>query len=255
MIKFFRRIRQRLLSENKFSKYLFYAIGEIILVVIGILIALQINNWNESKKDRAFEVKMLKEVRSELIQDTIYFNLMKERVQAAIEGAQKMMVLYAEERPSPDSLTKYGRMMATDFKFIYHKGSYEAIKSTGIDKISNDSIRLSLTDMYDFKMPRAKIMLENTNATEISDMDYFNLFVDIEFLPLPNGKVVPKLNPKTNIGENKKIADIIFEKLAVNSNAVTRLDEITSSCENFLKLLDRELGTGILSNTYGDSEK
>lgn len=50
MIKFFRRIRQKLLSESKFSKYLLYAIGEIILVVIGILIALQINNWNEQRK-------------------------------------------------------------------------------------------------------------------------------------------------------------------------------------------------------------
>uniref|UniRef100_UPI0030DA5AE8 DUF6090 family protein n=1 Tax=uncultured Planktosalinus sp. TaxID=1810935 RepID=UPI0030DA5AE8 len=51
MIQFFRKIRQKLLSENKFSKYLIYAIGEIILVVIGILIALQINNWNEGRKD------------------------------------------------------------------------------------------------------------------------------------------------------------------------------------------------------------
>ena len=50
MIKFFRKIRERLLIENKFSKYVIYAIGEIVLVVIGILIALQINNWNENKK-------------------------------------------------------------------------------------------------------------------------------------------------------------------------------------------------------------
>lgn len=48
MIKFFRKIRQKMLTENKFSKYLIYAIGEIILVIIGILIALQINNANES---------------------------------------------------------------------------------------------------------------------------------------------------------------------------------------------------------------
>ena len=59
MIKFFRKIRQRLLSENKFSKYLIYAIGEIILVVIGILIALSINNWNENKKDRKLEKEFL----------------------------------------------------------------------------------------------------------------------------------------------------------------------------------------------------
>ncbi len=50
MINFFRKIRQRLLTENKFSKYLIYTIGEIVLVVIGILIALQINNWNEEQK-------------------------------------------------------------------------------------------------------------------------------------------------------------------------------------------------------------
>lgn len=52
MIKFFRKIRQRMFTENKFGKYLIYAIGEIILVVIGILIALQINNWNEGVKQR-----------------------------------------------------------------------------------------------------------------------------------------------------------------------------------------------------------
>ena len=52
MIKFFRKIRQKLLSENKFSKYLIYAIGEIILVVIGILIAVSINNANTYRKDR-----------------------------------------------------------------------------------------------------------------------------------------------------------------------------------------------------------
>ncbi len=50
MIKFFRRIRQNLIMENKTSKYFKYAIGEILLVVIGILIALQINNLNEAKK-------------------------------------------------------------------------------------------------------------------------------------------------------------------------------------------------------------
>jgi len=52
MIKFFRKIRQRLLTENKFSKYLVYALGEIVLVVIGIIIALQLNIWNESRKEQ-----------------------------------------------------------------------------------------------------------------------------------------------------------------------------------------------------------
>lgn len=50
MIKFFRKIRKQLLTENRFSRYFVYAIGEIVLVVIGILIALQLNNWNEIRQ-------------------------------------------------------------------------------------------------------------------------------------------------------------------------------------------------------------
>lgn len=57
MIKFFRKIRQKLLSENNFNKYLVYAIGEIVLVVIGILIALQINNWNQKRIQDLKETK------------------------------------------------------------------------------------------------------------------------------------------------------------------------------------------------------
>lgn len=65
MIKFFRKIRQRLINENRISKYLLYAIGEIILVVIGILIALQINNWNENRKSAKQENLYLKRLLSE----------------------------------------------------------------------------------------------------------------------------------------------------------------------------------------------
>ena len=60
MIRFFRQIRQRLLTENRFSKYLLYAIGEILLVVFGILIALQIDNWNDNVNRQTAEQKALK---------------------------------------------------------------------------------------------------------------------------------------------------------------------------------------------------
>lgn len=69
MIKFFRQIRFKLMSENKTSKYFKYAIGEIILVVIGILIALQINNWNEDRKNRSKEAKILRSLQSNLRTD------------------------------------------------------------------------------------------------------------------------------------------------------------------------------------------
>ena len=69
MINFFKKIRKKLLSKNKFSSYLIYAIGEIVLVVIGILIALQINNWNENKKKEQYELSLLKEMKKNLKAD------------------------------------------------------------------------------------------------------------------------------------------------------------------------------------------
>lgn len=69
MIKFFRRIRQQLLTENKFNKYLLYAIGEIVLVVIGILIALNLNNWNEQKKSEKKTELLFEDIMEELVLD------------------------------------------------------------------------------------------------------------------------------------------------------------------------------------------
>lgn len=66
MIKFFRKIRQNLISEGKTGKYLKYALGEIILVVIGILIALQINNWNISKSNLKESTEFVARLKAEV---------------------------------------------------------------------------------------------------------------------------------------------------------------------------------------------
>jgi len=67
MIRFLRKIRQTVIDDSKFGKYVLYALGEIILVVIGILIALQINNWNDNRKSRQKIDQILKKVREELV--------------------------------------------------------------------------------------------------------------------------------------------------------------------------------------------
>ena len=77
MIKFFRHIRKSFLMENKTGKYLKYAIGEIILVVIGILIALSITNWNENRKQNQKDIEFLNGLRSELIIDTTNLSIRK----------------------------------------------------------------------------------------------------------------------------------------------------------------------------------
>ena len=74
MIKFFRHIRRKLLEQNQMGKYFKYAIGEIILVVIGILIALQINNWNEKRKDEAKLQTILLKIKEDLKGDLLVVN-------------------------------------------------------------------------------------------------------------------------------------------------------------------------------------
>lgn len=74
MIKFFRKIRQNLLSEGKTRNYLKYAIGELILVVVGILIALSINNWNQNRTFKKELHQIIKEVHTDLNQDLLYLD-------------------------------------------------------------------------------------------------------------------------------------------------------------------------------------
>jgi hypothetical protein len=87
MIKFFRKIRQGLLTENKFNKYLIYAIGEIALVMIGILLALQVNNWNEEKKQLQITNSYLKNLHSDFKQNEDMMNSVFE----SLEGNKRAM--------------------------------------------------------------------------------------------------------------------------------------------------------------------
>ena len=79
MIKFFRHIRYNLMNQNKTAKYIKYAIGEIILVVIGILIAVQINNWNTDRLEKIEVANFLEQIETELESDIIHFICFKVR--------------------------------------------------------------------------------------------------------------------------------------------------------------------------------
>ena len=91
MIKFFRKIRQNLLSEGKTGKYLKYAFGEIILVVIGILIALQINNWNENKSNITQAKKHLETIKLNLQDDIIQAEKLLSETQTTIDYANDFL--------------------------------------------------------------------------------------------------------------------------------------------------------------------
>jgi hypothetical protein len=109
MIKFFRKIRQKMLIENKISKYLLYATGEIILVVIGILIALQINNWNENRKDRQQERVLLKQLQSEFQSNLDQLDQKIQLRKNMIKGAIKLLhyIDHTPEQRNQDSVLYY----------------------------------------------------------------------------------------------------------------------------------------------------
>ena len=104
MIKFFRKIRQKLLTENKFSKYLLYAIGEIVLVVIGILIALQINNWNENISNQLRFENILSELRDDLKTDIIN----SEKILNSNKKVDSLSRLILEQKISKDEYLEKG---------------------------------------------------------------------------------------------------------------------------------------------------
>ncbi|TBW28304.1 DUF6090 family protein [Gramella sp. KN1008] len=106
MIKFFRNIRHKLLRENRFTRYLIYAVGEIILVVIGILIALQINNWNEARKESMREKKLLSNLNEEFRDNLQDLDSIGTEVNKVIQSLEKVFGLFDQtpENVNNDSL-------------------------------------------------------------------------------------------------------------------------------------------------------
>jgi len=151
MLKFFRKIRQNLIAENKLRKYVVYAVGEIMLVVIGILIALQLNTLNENKKNRGYEREYLLRIKSDLNKDL-----------TELEGHFKSDTLKL------NSATFLGRLMHSDtietkpeiilnhffsnFRLNWFEGKnvvFDEMKSSGkISLIVSDSVRNKIQNYY-----------------------------------------------------------------------------------------------------------
>lgn len=155
MIKFFRHIRKRLISESKFSKYLLYAIGEIILVVIGILIALQINNWNEERKERHQESAILKQVHTDFLSNKLQLDSIKTSNQRSVDGCSKLIKLipFKKDSATTDSILKYIGEIVRVKTFNPSNGSVESlISSSSFNVIRNDTLRDYLVTWKDVFM-------------------------------------------------------------------------------------------------------
>ena len=131
MIKFFRKIRQNLLMENKTGKYFKYAIGEIVLVVIGILIALNINNWNEDRKDNRLEQNYLLKIHDEFKKNKKQFDHIISMHRQSYKSSDWIILNHNKPDINIDTLRKH--LLAFRYSYTYNpsKSSIDAVINSG----------------------------------------------------------------------------------------------------------------------------
>ncbi|NRB61328.1 MAG: hypothetical protein HRU50_15505 [Winogradskyella sp.] len=160
MAKIFRKIRQNMIKDKKVINYLLYAIGEIILVVIGILIALSINNSNELKKTRDAEKVYLKEIKSDLIQDTLLLSqvIQDHKWRIAQLMSQDSTIEFINEEiigklPKVEGVSELEYIFFTDRKFRPKIGTYNSMISEGKSNIiSNRELFNTMQNIYELEV-------------------------------------------------------------------------------------------------------
>ncbi|MDX1462932.1 MAG: DUF6090 family protein [Marinirhabdus sp.] len=231
MIKFFRHIRQRLLEENKFSKYLLYAVGEIILVVIGILIALQINNWNSDRIQKTKEEVYLTNVKRDLNEQLVSIEAQLNYELQTIEVATPIITYYKEYQAfKVDSLFTVSIGNLTGRKtFIRNAPTYtELISSGNIDIIRNNEIKDEIIKYYQ-ELERIELIINKNN----------NLFTDAVFIPEMLGLSEIQIIGELHVDELAYLSDNNISLIDLNES---RLKEITKeklqNADNEIKMIN-----------------
>ena len=149
MITLLRRIRQKLIDSGSVTKYLLYAIGEILLVVIGILIALQVNNWNEGRKLQNEERQYLTALRSDFESAESSFQWMLGAVQEQLDHNEEFLNMIAEPAGSvpADSLTGMIRKAFIDVPFNVQVTAYTDLLNSGkLAVLQSEELRRTLSE-------------------------------------------------------------------------------------------------------------
>jgi hypothetical protein len=244
MIKFFRKIRQKLLKENKYSKYLTYAIGEIILVVIGILIALSINNWNENRKTEEKRRIHYRQLLVDLKTDKDYC---KNRI-GNFEAILKKYADYEKEFQKgavnlETSLINISELQIGGIHLFFKTNTIKTLISTGDISLFPQNINNSLTTYLDFR--NELISSNNTNATTMVDMigqisllgySYVRKRTDIQ----------PELSEELNIRAN--IPKIFLQLEAYHSwkantlkTSIKNMNDLIINADSTITIINNEL--------------
>ncbi len=254
MIKFFRKIRQKLLSENRFTKYLLYAIGEILLVVIGILIALQVNNLNEQRKANEREQKYLVAIKNELNNNLKVIDREQGRLMNALDAQRKIIKLIdsgIDTINEKDLSHLFVQGFGFEMKLMYQNGVFvELLNSGGIKDISNDSIRHQIAS-WEGKMVNVRKQEKEVEDERQLNMDYVLKSGDYDFRTVMDNA---GLSSKFRVDVSKKHnSNKPFLKSQVSKNLLghyfivgnalhdTYYPELETNIKLLLKLVEEEL--------------
>ncbi len=245
MLKFFRTIRKKLIEQNKVRNYIFYAIGEILLVVIGILIALQVNNWNEDRKNRMYEVTMLEEVRRELIKDSEIIESWIPNLKSVQYSFSALAVMKNDPNHSLDSLDIHlQRVRGYGITLNINKSPYEAIKSAGLDRISNQEIRNNLSSLYGYHIESVEEWINEVFRVELfTRNDIFYQLFDPVAVPDDTGGFSSELtieNPSL-LFKNPTFDELLLRSSWPLTNTIRRLSKIHEKMEILSEQIAQEI--------------
>ena len=148
MITLFRRIRQKLIASGSITKYLLYALGEILLVVIGILIALQINNWNNDRIERGLELKLLTQIQSDLLTTAESITDLQSKLEVSVSSADSLLQSF-REKEEVKSFVFNASLIHRRFFFNPASSGYSQLGGSLGTVIRNDSLRNQIVDLYE----------------------------------------------------------------------------------------------------------
>jgi hypothetical protein len=250
MINFFRHIRQRMIKENRVSKYLLYAFGEIVLVVIGILIALQINTWNENSKLNKEEKKLLNSLNEDFKENEIRLGqtiALEENMLRNSRALLKVMRFENETVDSDSIAHMVVRGAKSWWRAEYVTGTYKAILGSGnINVLKNDDLKKILAQF----LTEVESGFED-HEESISYLVEFNklsapysseLLLDsqLERLDLVKDQKLAESSTKAII-TNKIFQGLLIEKTVLEENRIHYQYKIQGYIEEILEILESEL--------------
>ena len=238
MIKFFRKIRQKLLSENKVSKYLLYAIGEIILVVIGILIALSINNWNEGRKDRIIEKSILLELGDNLERNIALIDIANAEIIEINRGTASIIEIIEEKKSYPDTLIYHFDKLNRSGSYLLklNTNGYESLKNIGFEILTSKVLKKEILSLFEISYPSYIRETEVINATWGGNPSWWQ---DYFYIRSSKPGLIP-LDYSTLI-EDRKFMTIIRELEAGRKKVLEQMIFCKAQTQRVLKLIKNEL--------------